>query len=200
MTVAVGSALDEAATTPGGSTDGLADPSSADAGEGGRAVLAQRHVLVGGQPVAASLAAHGRGRHTVRFDAETARVVLEPGQRAVSGTRVREVLVDGFRFEVEVESARRVKLRERATRGRSATATDGPVEVRAVIPGKVLSVSVAPGDVVEPGQELLVVEAMKMQNELRSPRGGTIDRVGITPGASIEVGDILVVISERRPG
>jgi len=108
--------------------------------------------------------------------------------------------VDGFRFEVEVESARRVRLRERATRGRSATARDGPVEVRAVIPGKVVSVSVAPGEVVEAGQELLVVEAMKMQNELRSPRGGTIDRVGITPGASIEVGDILVVISERRPG
>ena len=52
----------------------------------------------------------------------------------------------------------------------------------------------AVGDVVEAGQQLLVVEAMKMQNELRAPRGGTIDRVGVAEGVNIEVGDLLVVI------
>jgi biotin carboxyl carrier protein len=163
-------------------------------------VLAQRQVLVDGALVVARLESHGRGRHTLRSASELARVILGPGEQDRAGGWYREVLVDGFRFEVEVESARRSALRELATRGRSAAGTGGPVEVRALIPGKVVSVAVAPGDAVEPGQELLVVEAMKMQNELRSPRGGTIDRVGIAPGANIEVGDLLVVISERRPG
>ena len=45
------------------------------------------------------------------------------------------------------------------------------------------------------GQQLLVVEAMKMQNELRAPRDGTIDRVGVSVGVTIEIGDLLVVIS-----
>ena len=58
-----------------------------------------------------------------------------------------------------------------------------------------MGVSVAPGDAVTAGQQLLVVEAMKMQNELRSPRDGTIDQVGVQVGDNIEVGDLLVVIS-----
>jgi len=45
------------------------------------------------------------------------------------------------------------------------------------------------------GQQLLVVEAMKMQNELRAPRDGTIERVAVGAGATIEVGDLLLVIS-----
>jgi biotin carboxyl carrier protein len=44
------------------------------------------------------------------------------------------------------------------------------------------------------GQQLLAVEAMKMQNELRAPRDGTIDRVAVAPGRTIEVGDLLLVI------
>ena len=55
--------------------------------------------------------------------------------------------------------------------------------------------SVAAGDEVTAGQQLLVVEAMKMQNELRAPRDGTIDRVGVAVGVNIEIGDLLVVIS-----
>ena len=58
-----------------------------------------------------------------------------------------------------------------------------------------MAVSVAVGDTVTAGQQLLVVEAMKMQNELRAPRDGTIDRVGVSVGVNIEIGDLLVVIS-----
>ncbi|HXG26300.1 MAG TPA: biotin/lipoyl-containing protein, partial [Candidatus Binatia bacterium] len=67
-------------------------------------------------------------------------------------------------------------------------------DVRAIIPGVVVSVSVNAGDEVTAGQQLLVVEAMKMQNELRAPRDGTIERVATAPGATIEVGDLLLVI------
>jgi glutaconyl-CoA/methylmalonyl-CoA decarboxylase subunit gamma len=102
--------------------------------------------------------------------------------------------VDGWRFELEVEDAARAALRRRATREADATAASGPLDIRAIIPGRVAAVRVAPGDPVEAGQTLLVVEAMKMQNELRSPRDGVIQRVAAAERQTIEVGDLLVVI------
>ncbi len=119
--------------------------------------------------------------------------VLGPGSGR--GVIRREVIVDGWRIEVEVESAARVALRERATRDRVEIDRSGPTEVRAIIPGVVVSVSVTPGELVTAGQQLLVVEAMKMQNELRAPRDGTIERVAVSAGRTIEVGDILLVIA-----
>jgi biotin carboxyl carrier protein len=106
----------------------------------------------------------------------------------------REVVVDGWRIEVEIESERRASLRERARRGREATAHGGPTQVRAIIPGRIVSVSVVPGDPVEAGQQLLVVEAMKMQNELRAPRDGIVSSVAVGVGGKIEVGDLLLVL------
>jgi biotin carboxyl carrier protein len=110
------------------------------------------------------------------------------------GIERREVVVDGWRVEVEIESERRASLRERARRGREETARGGPTEVHAIIPGVVVSVSVVPGDAVVAGQQLLVVEAMKMQNELRAPRDGVISRVAVGAGRTIEVGDLLLVL------
>jgi biotin carboxyl carrier protein len=111
-----------------------------------------------------------------------------------SGTSRREIVVDGWRFEVEIEPESRAALREKARRGRADAAHDGPTEVRAIIPGVVVSVTVASGDPVTSGQQLLVVEAMKMQNELRSPRDGVIGRVAVGERQTIEVGDLLLVI------
>jgi biotin carboxyl carrier protein len=106
-----------------------------------------------------------------------------------------EVLVDGWRLDVAVESERRAALREKARRGAGAAAHGGPTEVRAIIPGRVVAVSVAPGDEVVAGQQLLVVEAMKMQNELRAPRAGTVASIATGTGRTIEVGDLLLVLS-----
>jgi biotin carboxyl carrier protein len=107
----------------------------------------------------------------------------------------REVLVDGWRLDVAVESERRATLREKAQRGGAAAGHGGPTEVRAIIPGRVVSVSVVPGDEVVAGQHLLVVEAMKMQNELRAPRAGTVASVATGEGRTLEVGDLLLVLS-----
>ncbi|MFP5341837.1 MAG: biotin/lipoyl-containing protein [Candidatus Limnocylindria bacterium] len=111
------------------------------------------------------------------------------------GRRTVEVVVDGWRFEAVVEDAARAELRERASRDRGAgSSVGGPLEIRAIIPGRVVEVRVNAGDTVEQGQALLVVEAMKMQNELRSPRAGTVERVAASAGATVEVGDVLVVL------
>ena len=106
----------------------------------------------------------------------------------------REIVVDGWRVEVEIEPEHRASLRERTRRGREETARGGPLDVRAIIPGRVVSVSVVPGDPVEAGQQLLAVEAMKMQNELRAPRDGVVSRVGVGVGQTVEVGDLLLVL------
>jgi len=111
------------------------------------------------------------------------------------GRRPVEVVVDGWRFELLVEDEARADLRERASRDRTALGTaGGPLEIRAIIPGRVVSIAVAPGDAVEAGQTLLAVEAMKMQNELVAPRAGTVTRVPAAVGSTVELGDVLVVI------
>ena len=111
------------------------------------------------------------------------------------GRRAVEVVVDGWRFAFEVEDASRAELRERATRdGPGEAGADGPLEIRAIIPGRIVAVSVVPGDEVTPGQALLVVEAMKMQNELTAPRAGTVRRVAVGPGSTVDLGDLLVLL------
>lgn len=115
---------------------------------------------------------------------------------APDGRRNIEVVIDGWRFDLMVEDAERAALRERATRKRrSVGAGVGPVEIRAIIPGRVAAVHVVPGDTVTAGEPVLVVEAMKMQNELRAPRDGTVARVAIGVGQTIEIGDLLVVLA-----
>ena len=158
-------------------------------------VLAQRQVLVDGDLSETSIRALGGGRYVLEEGEVSTRVVLEPEAVGEGGVRQREVLVDGFRFMVETESERIASLRERASQGRAASARSGPLQVKAIIPGKVVAVSVTAGDTVTAGQQMLVVEAMKMQNELRAPRDGTIERVGVAVGVNIEIGDLLVVIS-----
>jgi len=113
----------------------------------------------------------------------------------LAGRRRVEVVVDGWRFEVVVEDAARAALRERAARLGGAHGHAAKQVLRAQIPGRIVSVAVAPGDAIEAGQRLLSVEAMKMENEVRSPRSGTVERVAVAAGQTVDQGDELVVIS-----
>lgn len=123
-------------------------------------------------------------------------LVPEPDARsAASGVARREVVIDGWRVELTIEPEARASLRARARRGSADAGSSGPTKVHAIIPGVVVSVSVAPGDPVTAGQQLLVVEAMKMQNELRAPRDGTVEKVAVGAGSTIEVGDLLLVLA-----
>jgi biotin carboxyl carrier protein len=63
------------------------------------------------------------------------------------------------------------------------------------MPGKVLKILCKAGDLIESGQPLLIIEAMKRENEIRSPQGGRIEEVGVQPGQSVSTGDLLVKIS-----
>lgn len=177
---------------------GLTRPPKDGTGDGRGSGSPDARPLVDGEPLAVALEIRdgaravlieGEGRAAVRSS-----IVLGIPVPTAGGVLRREVLADGWRLEVEVEPESRAALRERAHRGRASTVRGGPLELRSVIPGRVVGVSVSTGDEIEAGQQLLVVEAMKMQNELRAPRGGTISRVAVGAGENLEVGDLLVVI------
>jgi biotin carboxyl carrier protein len=138
----------------------------------------------------------GLGRAVLVEGGSRTRILLgDERRRSSDGAALVELVVEGWRVEVELEPERRALLRERARRGRADAGTTGRLEIRAIIPGRIVAVSVAPGDALEPGQQLLVLEAMKMQNELRAPRSGAVEQVKAAVGQNVEVGDLLVVIT-----
>ena len=101
------------------------------------------------------------------------------------------VHVNGRLITVTVSGARPAWTR----RGQDAAGSGkGPAKVVAPMPGKVVKVLVKPGDAVAARQGVVVVEAMKMENELRSPKAGTVVEVRATEGTSVEAGATLVVI------
>lgn len=98
------------------------------------------------------------------------------------------VVIDGYRFEIEVRDPRR---RIRGARSRGG---DGLQTLAAPMPGKVVRILVGPGDAVEPGQGIVVVEAMKMQNEMKAPRAGKVLSIAVKEGARVAAGETLAII------
>jgi acetyl-CoA/propionyl-CoA carboxylase, biotin carboxylase, biotin carboxyl carrier protein len=119
----------------------------------------------------------------------------------IGGTveRVRTVEVDGRRFEVrlsEPEPEWRALARVRAERARQGrSGAGGRDAVVSPMQGTVLSVPVADGDEVEPGQVICIVEAMKMENEVRSQRGGTVEDLSVEPGQPVTTGQVICTIT-----
>jgi biotin carboxyl carrier protein len=101
---------------------------------------------------------------------------------------VGEIAVNGRAFAVEVFDPREMRARK------SAGAGEGRQNIIAMMPGKVVRVLAAPGDAVGAGQGLIVVEAMKMQNEMKSPKAGRVVEVKTQPDATVAAGEVLMVI------
>ncbi|MGH9743049.1 MAG: biotin/lipoyl-containing protein [Candidatus Acidiferrum sp.] len=117
------------------------------------------------------------------------------------------LLLGGQSFEVHITQAPagsfklQIGLQEfiaevadpRAWRGRKhgALEAEGRQQILAPMPGKVVRLLVSAGDKVEAGQGLLVVEAMKMQNEIRSPKSGVVERLFVREGQPVNVGEVL---------
>ena len=102
---------------------------------------------------------------------------------------------DEFAVAVEGRTHRLRLLDERAQRRlQQHTAGDGARELRAAMPGKVVAVLVEAGAKVERGQGILVIEAMKMENEIAAPRDGTVAEILVKPGQAVESGELLARI------
>jgi len=98
------------------------------------------------------------------------------------------VWVGSKRFAVEVRDPR-------SLRGRARSGDDhGPRKITAPMPGKVVRLLARVGDEVEPGAGVAVVEAMKMQNEIKSPKKGTVQKILVTEGAAVNAGDVLAIV------
>jgi biotin carboxyl carrier protein len=89
-----------------------------------------------------------------------------------------------------------VEVRDpRSLRGRTRAGDDhGPRKITAPMPGKVVRLLVHEGEEVEPGRGVAVVEAMKMQNEIKSPKKGTIQKILVSEGAAVNAGDVLAIV------
>ena len=111
--------------------------------------------------------------------------------RREAGRGLYTLWVDGWRYEVEAldERARAIQDLTAAT-----AAPSGPAPLVAPMPGLVVRVNVAEGDEVAAGQGLVVMEAMKMENELRASAAGRVRRVLATPGTAVEKGAVLVEV------
>ncbi|HEY0874635.1 MAG TPA: biotin/lipoyl-containing protein [Vicinamibacterales bacterium] len=115
--------------------------------------------------------------------------IVRDVQVTPSGARSEFLVTIGGRTIVAALNGRRSK---RA--GADGGGADGEQAVTAPMPGRVVRVLVSPGDEVAVRQGVVVVEAMKMENELRSPKAGRVKEVAVAPGTSVEAGRTLVVI------
>lgn len=148
--------------------------------------LRGEQVIVDGEAVSAELL-HVAGTQLRRLALNGAshRVVATAGE--ARGTWALQL--DGERLHVEVVDERTRTIR--AMTARSST-HQGPKPVRAPMPGLVLRVDVEAGQQVNAGQGVVIIEAMKMENELRADAAGVVARILVQPGTAVEKGTVLV--------
>ena len=126
-----------------------------------------------------------------------------------------ELKLNGRTYEVEVELAEPMMMQEFQSYAPAPAAPAAPVvktapsaapavapavtgageQVDSPMPGTILKVNVAAGQTVKEGDLLVILEAMKMENEIFAPKGGTVTQVLVEKGASVNTGDVLVVIA-----
>lgn len=105
------------------------------------------------------------------------------------------VNVNGTVYEVELEEMTGAPAAPAAAPAAPAAApAAGGEKVTSPMPGTILSVNVAAGDAVKRGQVLMILEAMKMENEIMAPKDGTVTQVLVAKGATVDTGAPLVVI------
>ena len=105
-----------------------------------------------------------------------------------------EVLIHGEVYRVQVADERAHRLAQ--ARG-TAVAVTGEANINSPMPGIIIAVSVREGDEVTKGQKVVILESMKMENELTAPREGVVLRVAVEPGASVDKGQVLLVIGDE---
>ena len=139
-------------------------------------------------PVRAELSEiEGSPVRMVKIRSHVYRVVVERRQ----GRGKYTLWVDGYRFETEALDERTRSIRDLSAARAGPT---GPAPILAPMPGLIVRVSVKAGDRVEAGQGLVVMEAMKMENELRATSAGVVKSVEVAAGTAVEKGALLVAL------
>ena len=143
-------------------------------------------VLVDGQLIDTDLKQSGVTElYSMLFDGASYELLIEPERSNYAVT----LLGEQFQIQVEDEYTRKLNI------GRKAPALpSGDLSVNAPIPGLVVKVLVAEGDEVEEDQAMVILEAMKMENEIRSQRSGTVKMLNVEPGQRVEQNEVLIIL------
>lgn len=110
-------------------------------------------------------------------------------KREYSLTGETHVIIGSERFEAEVRDPRSLRSRRAA-----AGVGEGPQKIAAPMPGKVVRIMAPEKTEVEAGQGILVMEAMKMQNEIKSPKKGVVTKIAVAEGANVNAGDVMAIV------
>ncbi len=149
------------------------------------ATRANGHVLcmIDGRALEVDATEVAPGIYSILIGASSFEVRVEPGPAAL------RITVAGREYAARVRDPRQW-CRNRG----AAIEAEGSQRVIAPMPGKVVRVLVKVGDAIEAGNGILVVEAMKMQNEVRSPKSGKIERLLVSEGQAVSAGEVLAVV------
>ena len=127
----------------------------------------------------------GTALHRLSVDGQSHRLVAEKGAAAGEW----DLHIDGYRIAAEAVDERTRAIR--AMTGRS-DGPKGPKPVKAPMPGMITRIDVAVGDQVKAGQGVLIIEAMKMENELKAEAAGTVSKISVEAGTAVEKGTVLI--------
>jgi biotin carboxyl carrier protein len=141
------------------------------------------HVWLDDEPVEADAHLLRPGMLSLIVDGRAHRIVLEEAVDEMA------VHVGRERFAYRVNDPRSLRSRRRGSE-----IGDGPATLKASMPGRVVRVVHAKGDAVAAGQGVLVIEAMKMQNEIKSPKDGTVAQLMVAAGDTVSAGQVLAVV------
>ena len=150
----------------------------------GRDERARVNAVIDGRNIGADVARIFPGVYSILLGGRSLEATVE---ETAEGLLVR---VAGREFQIEITDPRSWRRRHGGS-----IELEGRQQVAAPMPGKIVSVLAAQGQKIEAGQGLMVIEAMKMQNEIRSPKSGTVERLLAKEGQTVSAGEILAVIT-----
>ena len=150
-------------------------------------VIDKRHVSVNGKVMEVDFEAiSGQPVYSLLIDGKSFEAFVSPLDDEW------QVLLQGRQYPVRVEDAREKRLRAAAG---GTMQGSGEFQLKAPMPGLVVAIPIEENQEVEKGQVLLVLESMKMQNELRSPRAGRVQRIKVKTGESVEQRQVLLTVA-----
>jgi biotin carboxyl carrier protein len=150
-------------------------------------VVDEKHVRVNEKLLEIDFATvSGQPVFSLIIDGKSYEAYVSPGEEAW------EVLMLGRLYSAMVEDEREKRLR---AAGSATTSSEGEYLLRAPMPGLMVAILVSDGEAIERGQVLAILESMKMQNELRSPRAGTVTRIRVKAGDRVEQKAPLMSVS-----
>jgi biotin carboxyl carrier protein len=150
-------------------------------------IKSDTEVLLNGEPVLFDFQAVAEeSGYSLLLNGESFEGYLYPSDQGI------QVFIRGRQFQVTVEDERERRLRESASVGQVAS---GEIHLKSPMPGLIVGVPVEEGQAVAAGETLVILESMKMQNELKAPRGGTVSRVRVKAGERVEQNQPLLSLA-----